>query len=200
MSTYIQAVPLLLNSTKEVKAELFQGVSVDIIRCCQEKWMPAMEAYIAEGKKKPEHAHWNWLQKTMAAILSGKEELLFSVRLDSLVQGLMFIDKKTAYFGQDFGKHNVYVHFLEVAPWNYFKDEAVGYYQGVGTALLVAAIEYSDSIGCEGRIALESLPQSVDFYYGKGMVPVEKNGGSSQLPYFELPTQNAQKMLRGMRK
>jgi hypothetical protein len=63
----------------------------------------------------------------------------------------------------------------------------------------MTAIQYSDSLGFKGRIALESLPQSENFYLGKSLIPVENDKAHSGLKYFELPSQNAQKALKGMK-
>jgi hypothetical protein len=199
MSEFIQKIPLFFNATKEVMAELRKGFPIAPLECWKSFWIPSLDAYLKSGKKRPEHAHWNWSRKTMDAIFRGKEDCFFWIDCQAMTQGIMLVDQGISYLGEDFGKKNIYVDFLQVAPWNYFKDCAVGYYQGVGSILLMAAINYSHNCGFDGRIALESLPQSENFYLNKKMVPAVKPSGQSPLKYFELPTRTAQEVLKGMK-
>jgi hypothetical protein len=159
-----------------------------------------LDNYILQGKKRPEHSHWNWSKKAMFALINGEEDSFFWIDFNSTTQGIMLTGKNTSYFGSDLGKRNIYIAFLEVAPWNYYKDKTAGYYAGVGIMLLMAAIQYSDSLGFDGRIALESLPQSEKFYLRHKMIPVEKPESNRSLTYFELTTQNARELLRGLSK
>ena len=199
MSKIIQKVPLYFNGIKQVAAELHKGFSMSFIECWKNMWVPSLNSYLRQGKKRPEHAHWNWMQKATVAIMNEKDDDFFGIQCENVTQGIMWVEPQISYFEQDFGKENIYIHFLEVAPWNYFKDKVVGYYQGVGSILLMAAIQYSDSLGHDGRIALESLPQSESFYINKGMVQVETNKEQGKLKYFELSSKNAQKILKGMK-
>ena len=198
MSTLIQNIPLYLNGSKEVTADLYKGLSMQAIECWKKEWEPAFSDYLKRGKKRPEHAHWDWLAKATVAVMSQKDDLIFWISYKSIMQGIMIVDKGHAYHEDDAGKENIYIQFLEVAPWNFYKDKQVGYYKGVGSILLMAAINYSNSLGYEGRIALESLPQSEGFYAKYEMIVVNKEHNSSPLKYLELPTYNAMKLVRGM--
>ena len=198
MSKFIQKIPLFWNATQEVIADLYMGFPIGPLECWRNHWVPALNDYLSKGGKRPEHAHWNWLHKATRAVAQGQEDGFFWVEFQQMTQGLMFVGQGISYLGEDFGKKNLYVEFLQVAPWNYFKDSAAGYCQGVGSTLLMAAINYSDECGFDGRISLESLPQSENFYINKKMIPTVRPSGDSRLKYFELPTRTAQEVLKGM--
>jgi hypothetical protein len=197
VSEFIQYVPLFYNGKNNiVSGELYKGFPAHFFEQWSTHWKPSLNSYILQGKKRPEHAHWNWTKKAMTALISGEEDSFFWIDYNSDTQGIMFTEQGISYFGGDAGKENIYIAFLETAPWNYYKDESEGYYEGVGIMLLTAAIRYSGSLGFEGRIALESLPQSKGFYKKNKMIPVEKHNYNSQLTYFELTTENAQEFLK----
>jgi hypothetical protein len=199
MSEFIQKIPLYFNGITQVTADLHKGFSVVFIECWKDIWEPALDRYLKKGRKRPEHAHWDWMKKATVAIMNRKDDNFFWIQYDNATQGIMWVDQSISYFGQDLGEKNIYINFLEVAPWNFFKDKTAGFYKGTGSILLMTAIQYSDSLGFMGRIALESLPQSESFYLNMGMIPVEKDKKQSGLKYFELPTQNAQKILKRMK-
>jgi hypothetical protein len=175
---------------------MYKGFPAHFLEQWSNRWKPSLDSYILKGKKRPEHAHWNWAKKVMITLISGEEDSFFWIDCNSVTQGIMLTEQNISYFSGDVGKENVYIAFLETAPWNYYKDDAVGYYESVGIMLLTAAIRYSDSLGFEGRIALESLPQSEGFYLRYKMIPVKRSGYNNQLIYFELTTENAQEFLR----
>lgn len=196
MSELIQEIPLYLNGKTLIHAELHKGFSMSFIECWKNKWAPSLDAYLKSGKQRPEHAHWNWVRKATVAVLNNKDDLFFWIKANGDTQGLMILDESSSCHADDNGEGNIYVQFLEVAPWNYYKDASVGYYQGVGSILFMTAVNYSASCGFDGRIGLESLPQSGPFYRAKGMIQVAKNSSNSPLKYFELTTQAAQEALK----
>jgi hypothetical protein len=200
VSEFIQNIPLYFNGITKVKAELYEGYSTVFLECWLTVWSPAQKEYLCQGTKIPEHAHWNWIKKVLFAAKEGIKDNFFWIQHNNITQGIMLVEQSISVFEQNLGEKNIYVHFIEIAPWNFNKDTTRGYYKGVGTNLLMAAIQLSDELGFGGRIALESLPQSENFYRAKGMVPVEKQGSQSGLQYFELPTQKAQDMLKRRQK
>ena len=199
MSEFIQKVPLYYNGEDEVFGELYKGFPIHFLEYWRNNWKPSLENYILQDKKRPEHYHWSWSRKVMNALINGQEDSFFWIDFDSATQGIMLTEQNTSYFGNDLGKRNIYIAFLEAAPWNCYKDKTTGYYASVGIMLLMAAIQYSESLGLDGRIALESLPQSEGFYLKHKMIPVERPDCNSTLMYFELTTQNAREFLRGLK-
>jgi hypothetical protein len=200
VNEFIQEIPLLHNGKQRIMGCLYKGFPSHFLDQWKSQWKLALENYIKQGKKRPEHSHWSWPKKTTYALMSGREDSFFWIECNEITQGIMLVEQKISYFGGDLGKKNIYISFLEVAPWNYYKDESVGFYKGVGSVLLMAAIQFSDSLGFDGRIALESLPQSENFYIKKKMIPVERSDINGALVYFELPTLNAREILRGLNK
>jgi len=200
VSEFVQKVPLYYNGEDEVFGELYKGFPVHFLEYWRSQWKPSLDNYILQGKKRSEHSHWNWPKKAMFALINGEEDSFFWINIGSATQGIMLTEQNTSYFGSDLGKRNIYITFLEAAPWNYYRDKTAGYYAGVGIMLLLAAIQYSDSLGFDGRIALESLSQSEGFYLKHRMIPVERPEHNRSLTYFELTTQNAQEFLRRLSK
>ena len=200
MSKYIQKIPLLFNATDRQYGELYQGLSLSFIKCWKEKWVPSRDAYLRSGIKRPEHAHWNWASKSFNVIMNQREDAVFEITVASDTQGVMLLSESTSVFCDDMNNKNIHVDFLEVAPWNYFKDCKRGYFKGVGSALLLTAIQFSMECGFDGRISLESLPQSESFYARRGMIPVKNEKTPDPLKYFELTTQAARGVLKGLAK
>lgn len=200
MSNHIQKVPLLFNAKELFYGELQQGLSTSFIKCWNEKWVPSRDAYLRSGIKCPEHAHWNWGRKSLQVMLNQREDAIFEVTANTDTQGVMLVSEGISLFNDDINSKNIHVEFLEVAPWNYFKDCEKGYFKGVGSSLLLAAVQFSMHCGFEGRIALESLPQSETFYVQRGMVPIKNERTPGPLKYFELTTQAAQEVLKGLAK
>ena len=143
MSKYIQKIPLLFNATDLQYGELYQGLSLSFIKCWKEKWVPSRDAYLRSGIKRPEHAHWNWASKSFNVIMNQREDAVFEITVASDTQGVMLLSESTSVFCDDINNKNIHVDFLEVAPWNYFKDCKRGYFKGVGSALLLTAIQFS---------------------------------------------------------
>jgi hypothetical protein len=200
MNEFIQKVALYYNGEDEVFGELYKGFPDHFLEYWRSQWKPSLDKYILQNEKRPEHSHWNWPNKAMRALINDEENTFFWIDYKSSTQGIMLTGKNISYFGSDLGKRNIYISFLEVAPWNYYRDIIAGYYAGVGITLLSAAIQYSNSLGYDGRIALESLPQSDGFYLRNKMIPVEKPECNSLMMYFELTTQNAREFLRRLTK
>ena len=95
------------------------------------------------------------------------------------------------------GKPVLYVKYIETAPWNlreYVGDAAR--FGGVGTSLIVAAIELSAEEEFRGRIALHSLPQSEQFY-AKFMDDLGIDDDVEGLRYFEMTEEQAIRFMKG---
>ena len=91
----------------------------------------------------------------------------------------------------------MYVKYIETAPWNlreYLGEEAR--FAGVGTSLIIAAIEVSVEEEFRGRIALHSLPQSERFYE-KFMENLGIDKDVEGLRYFELTEERAREFMKG---
>ena len=103
----------------------------------------------------PQNLHWDWHRK--ATTLQGMlARTGFSIVCDGLTQGMMIVDtvrKRCRIDGQR-GMHLVYVEFLESAPWNRGKLFDPPRYRGVGSILIRAAVELSQSLEFHGRIGL----------------------------------------------
>lgn len=96
----------------------------------------------------------------------------------------------------EIGNKLVYVEYLIVAPWNYQPWLATyPRYRAVGTALLIAVMAYSHSLGFNGRIGLHSLPQAEGFYQIFDMVDMGIDRHHEMLRYFEMPSDKALRFL-----
>ena len=87
----------------------------------------------------------------------------------------------------------VYVHFLEVAPWN--KPTASGRrFKGLGPIMLRIACELSDQAGYGGRVGLHSLAAAENFYRRIGFRGLDCPNEYNEL-YFELDEFGAEALL-----
>lgn len=143
----------------------------------------------------PQSAHWNWPKK-MARVQGLLEFRGFSVIAQGVTQGLMQIDlNASARDPGQAGKALVYVDYLEVAPWNRPDFGNKPRLFGVGSALLSAAIRFSQNEGFKGRIGLHSLPQADGFYRKVGMIELGADSQTQNLNYFEMTAEQAQAFL-----
>ena len=117
MNEFIQKTPLYYNGADEVFGELYKGFPFHFIEHWRNKWKPSMDNYILQGKKRPEHSHWNWPKKAMLALINGKEDSFFWIDFDSSTQGIMLTEQNTSYFGSDLGKRNIYPTFRKTSPF-----------------------------------------------------------------------------------
>ena len=94
------------------------------------------------------------------------------------------------------GEGAIYVDRLAAAPRNRPWLVESPNYKGIGTALLLACVRHSYSLGLGGRVWLTSLPseQTRGFYHKRGFEMIfQEQGGTID---FELPADKAQQWLK----
>ena len=99
----------------------------------------------------------------------------------------------------DRGFQQVYVDYLEAAPWNWDLS-ALGIkrrFSRTGQVLMRAAIELSIELGRGGRVCLHSLPQAEDIYKFYGFELVEFDSAKQNLAYYEMSAERAKLFLKG---
>ena len=162
-------------------------------------WRPIYDEIRSTKPRKewPESAHWDWSQK-LAKSAGYAAYRRFAVQCDGQLQGMMqALIEHPRYSALDpaaDGKPLVYVDYLETAPWNqaWHPKKRFG---GVGTVLLMEAVELSESEDFGGRVGLHSLPSSEVFYRKAGMhdFGADKRH-SQQLRYFEFTVDSLSKL------
>ncbi|NMY75633.1 GNAT family N-acetyltransferase [Pseudomonas sp. WS 5071] len=147
----------------------------------------------AAGRSVPESSHWDWENKSNVT-RGSLNYPSFCISVNGETQGLMIAESgKPSYVDAQKGKPLLYVHFIEVAPWN---QKALGFnppkFLGVGSLLIRAAIEVSRDLGFKGRIGLHSLPQSEEWYEDRcHMTKLGKDASKQNLCYFEMTPDQA---------
>ncbi len=147
----------------------------------------------------PQSLHWDWSRKVLAA--PQLIHSVYAIRSESKWLGAMLIRADPRYrvrLGPEAGKEIVYVDFVESAPWNWpvpALDQDVSI-TGVGTALMLAAVEKSMEEEFGGRLGLHALPQSERFYEAFGMTRVAADAWKQGLVYFEMTQTQAQEAWR----
>jgi hypothetical protein len=182
-----------------IEAQLRDAIEEAQLVDWQIHWQPALIAILQELHRRqvpptewPQSWHWDWHSKMtqVEGLLAFKS---FSVVCNGITQGLMRLDlTKTARLPDQVGKPLVYIDYLEVAPWNRPELGHTPRYQGVGTALLIAAIALSLQEGFKGRIGLHSLPQADPFYRQQGLIALGPDRECQGLTYFEMTPQQAE--------
>lgn len=190
-------------SSAEVQAELRDAIEEAQIVDWQTQWQPALLEILKELGRRgipmaqwPQSWHWDWRSKNAQV----KNLLAFKgacVICGGVTQGLMRVDlTKLARLPEQKGKPIVYVDYLEVAPWNQPYSGGVAQYKGVGTALMSAAVAFSNQEGFKGRIGLHSLPQADTFYRKRcNMTDLGPDLESQNLRYFEMSPDQARSFL-----
>jgi hypothetical protein len=142
-----------------------------------------------------ESAHWEWRDK-MSAFGGLLAYPSFALECEGETQGLMILSLLTrCRLPSQRGKHQVYVEFLETAPWNRPSLAGAPRYRGVGPALVHVAITLSVTEGYKGRLGLHSLPQADAWYRDRcGMTDlgIDRTKG---LRYFEMSPRQARSFL-----
>jgi GNAT superfamily N-acetyltransferase len=186
-----------------VPAQLLDAIEEPQLVDWQTKWQPALIKCLQDLSRKgvpmsqwPPAWHWDWKDK-MAQV----EGLLafrgFSVIAHGDTQGLAQVDlNRSAREPSQVGKPLVYVEYLEVAPWNRAEFGRPVRLQGVGTALLSAAVTLSGEEGFKGRIGLHSLPNAESFYRRMGMTDLGQEPAHQNLRYFEMTADQARTFLK----
>jgi hypothetical protein len=186
-----------------VRAELRDAIEEQQLLDWLTAWQPLIRSVVldlvARGvppSQWPQSWHWNWPAK-MARVAGLLAYRGFCVTCDGLTQGLMRLNLTSlAREATQVGKPLVYVEYLEVAPWNRADGGQAPRYQGVGTALLVAAVALSFDEGFKGRTGLHSLPQSDGFYRdGCRMIDLGPDEHYQGLRYFEMTEAAAETFL-----
>lgn len=185
-----------------VEAELWDAITDKQLADWEKKWLPetmkglkaSKAAGITANQSSYQSAHWNWRKKAEKF-----KELLayqgFSIVCDEITQGMMFVDKTTKQTKHpDYtARHQVYIDYLESAPWNRKTlINALPQYRGIGSILIRKAIDLSIEEGFKGRIGLHSLPQSEHFYgHVCGMTDLGQDKAYLDLRYFEMTAEQA---------
>ncbi|EIU7205279.1 hypothetical protein [Pseudomonas aeruginosa] len=201
MTINIYPATLLEASTgRVVDAEIWDAITDQHIADWNCQWKPAMQAAVNARRALgvgqallPQSSHWLWDEKARATkgLLAYPS---FAVVSEGGTQGLMITELLgSCRCPTQFGKPLVYVHFIEVAPWNQV-GLMVGAprLSGVGSVLLSTAIQLSRYEGFEGRIGLHSLPQSNSWYGNKcGMIDFGPDVSKQGMHYFEMTPEQA---------
>ena len=138
--------------------------------------------------------HWCWRQQVGEKRNRAAWECLAARGPEGDIEGAA-IYRVDARSQLDPNEGTVYMDRLAAAPRNRDWLVAPPRYRGVGTALLLAAVQHSYSLGLGGRVWLSCLPdaRSQRFYEGKGfcVLSVDEDG----MIDYELPADVAEKWL-----
>jgi hypothetical protein len=182
-------IPTLLTNVADDVLE-----SVDIVLDLPDTQLVEIEYHWApERKRLPpsvEHRHWNWGGKT------GKKtyRLIALLKGDSC-EGLLAVETKLKPSRHD-QRDLLYIGYIESAPWNLEQHPDGQRYRGVGTSLMIGAIQLSQQTDAKGGICLHSLDQSRVYYQHKwGMKSYGPDDLCEDMDYFELAALDAIKFL-----
>lgn len=192
-------------SGKDVPAVLLDTIGDKQLDDWEHEWVPFMHKRVNELTESgasirdvAQTLRWDWNRKVVRGqgLLSSAG---FSVISRKCTQGMMLVElTHVARLPGQRRKPIVYVDYLETAPWNQPQFVKKPRLRGVGSALIVAAIAYSQDQGFNGRIGLHSLPQAEAFYRDRfGMTALGKDPGYQDLCYFEMTPEQARAFYDG---
>lgn len=141
-------------------------------------WQPILAAV---GQPDPV---WKWDYKLRQSQQQGNYEA-YSLDVDDLSQGLLFIETQQHRSQQVQLFPLVYVEMIVTAPWNRIDIEQPPWLKGVGSLLLLFSRQRSMELGYGGRVALHSLPTAESFYHARGMPDYGPDPEKDGLIYFE---------------
>lgn len=139
-----------------------------------------------ERHKGPENARWDWIRKRQEVDEDHGD--VCAIEAEGRLQGLVLyaFAARPSRTSAILGEPTMYVEYLEAAPYNlisFVGEEAR--FGGVGTQLLLGAIDVSRRFGWRGRLSLHALAGAREFYRRMGFCDFgfDRNEG---LHYFEL--------------
>ncbi len=211
MTHDVSRIYLSNSSGAAVEAELWDAITEKNLADWEAEWLPELFTLLqqlnragVERRLWPQNRHWNWQTKlkTIEGLLG---QPCFSVVCQGVTQGLMIANTtKRARIRTQLNQHLVYVEYLESAPWNRKKLLPSGQaaYGGIGTILMLAAVEHSLDEEYKGRVGLHSLPQANEFYANVcGMTDFGPDEKYENLRYFEFTPEQAKAFIdRGREK
>jgi hypothetical protein len=169
--------------------ELAPKVLVDI----EKEWGPIrLEAArklhrAGRFKEIPQHFLWDWGAKSQK--LQFLAYRCIGIECAGQWQGLLMVKLtgQVARLDPDKGKDLVYIDYLESAPWNLRAMVDTPLYGGIGSVLMLTAVQLSYEEGFHGRIGLHALPQSEEFYRDDcEMHCCGPDASYEDLPYYEM--------------
>lgn len=196
---------------KTFKIDLADGLDTSHLDFMEAQWTPAMQRQYSLallqffqlsaadqtserldetlGRFDVQDHHWKW--RTKCAIAPGTNRRVFSLLNAGEVESamLLLLGKTSRDPGISFPI--VYVDFLAIAPWNRKAFQNPQRFRHLGTVMLGAAVEFSRTLGLDGRCGLHSLPQSEGFYRHIGMRDFGLDSAYSSLRYFEFDATGA---------
>lgn len=179
--------------------EISNGYSFEKSLYCDQEWklyhaqvmaylkcLPEEEALELAKRIDSQDWHWKWLDKTYHLKTDDCNEW-FYLSIDSEVQAACLI-----YFPKDSCLNPLeqifYVEYLAVAPWNRYTPIESHRYKGLGSSLLLKAINYlAKKYNNSGRFSLHSLIQAEGYYINKLKMQHVQSNDKPSLKYFELP-------------
>lgn len=185
-------------------AQLVDGINEKHLQDIETKWVPFRQAVADErhGGNPPlltpgfQSWRWNWRKKQTK---HGKllDYPSYAIEADGETQGVMFLKlNATCLIESQKDNAQVYVLYLETAPWNLSDLTEEPRFRGVGSLMMAATVQASRDEGYKGRVGLASLPQAVGFYKDKiGMTAVGPDLFDKRLTYFEMTPEQADAFL-----
>lgn len=128
--------------------------------------------------------YWSWDYKLRQGNQEARYEV-YAIEVDSLTQGLMFLETQWHRSQLPHRSPLVYIEALAAAPWNRKYLEDPPYLHGVGRTLLLFSRQRSLELGYGGRVGLHALPGSEGFYYRNQMPEYGPDPDKEDLIYFE---------------
>jgi GNAT superfamily N-acetyltransferase len=201
MTASVRTIWLREQMGQAIRGEIRHGLGDAAIRDVINAWAAPRrdmaDRLLQRGVPKarwPASLDWDWARKRREEVQVPRWRGL-SVVAKGMTQGLMLVSAPAfAPKATRFGSRLLYIEYLEVAPWN---QSAAGgpRIKGVGSALVVAALELSRAWGFHGRVGLHSLPQARGFYDRLGFVNLGPDDSCEGFSYFVMPSGAARTLL-----
>lgn len=153
---------------------------------------------------KMEHSHWNWENKLHYEYKTNSAFKIFALEYEQSLQGLILLDFGGRHVSHLSGRNVkpivVYIEYVETAPWNVAAIVKQRHFKYTGVRMLQAAVDFSISMGYNGRIGLHSLLSAEPFYEDTmQMTRISQERSTEGLTRFELPQKDVQQFLEKYR-
>ena len=135
--------------------------------------------------------HWDWLMKSRVYQSEEYEWFFLDIEGETQAVCMIYHPKQSVLDDGDI----FYIEYVAVAPWNRNNPLQPKKYNGVGSLIIKAAMDYAiNTLGLRYGFSLHALPKAMGFYEKIGMVRCAKLN-KDLLAFYEMPEDGAKQYM-----
>lgn len=155
------------------------------LRYVNATWPKAFQQRYRNNQYDEDAWMWNSAENRLDLLIERLRLKSVALVAGETVAGVLFLNCEARPSRLECRQPLVYITYVATAPWNRRTPNRVDQLQGVGRSLITWAAQYSQQIGCKGRLGLHSLKSSDAFYMRLGFRNFGIDAARRGMNYFE---------------